>query len=101
MVIRVQQEGGIGFFPRLAEPVTVDTASLPQDEATALVAAVTRADFSPAAAKAAEPAPGSADHRTYTITVVDGPETRMITVSDPILDPALSEIVGKVLAKRS
>lgn len=101
MEIRVQQEGGFGYFPGLAGPVSVDTASLDPAEASELEGAVARADFSPEAAVAGAPSPGSADHRSYTITVVDGARTSSITVSDPIADPALAKIVGAVLAKRA
>jgi len=97
MRIQVEREGGFAYFPGLSGPKTVDTAALPPDEAAALEAAVRRADFSAVAESAAAPAPGSADHRTVTITVDDDGAARSITVSDPIEDEALRTVVDRVL----
>lgn len=98
MRIQVEREGGFAYIPGLSGPTTVDTASLPADEAAALEAAVARTDFSAEAALAAAPAPGSADHRTVTVTVEDGGASRSISVADPVEDPALRSLVERVLA---
>lgn len=98
MRITVERDGGFAYIPGLSAPATLDTATLPAGEAAALEAAVQKADFSAAAERAAAPAPGSADHRTVTITVEDGGSSRSITVSDPITDDALRSLVDRVLA---
>ena len=94
MRIQVERDGGFAYIPGLRGPKTVDTATLPPSEAAALEAAAQRADFSAAVA----PNPGSADHRTVTVTVEDGGSSRSITVSDPIEDDALRSLVDRVLA---
>jgi len=98
MRIQVEREGGFAYIPGLSGPTTVDTASLPADEAAALEAAVERADFSVDAALEAAPASGSADHRTVTVTVEDDGSSRSVTVSEPIEDDRLRALVDRVLA---
>jgi hypothetical protein len=98
MRIKVEREGGFAYIPGLSGPTTVDTASLPADEAAALEAAVERTDFSAEAALGAAPPPGSADHRTVTVTVEDDGSSRSVTVSEPIEDDRLRALVDRVLA---
>jgi hypothetical protein len=98
MRIQVERDGGFAYFPGLSGPTTVDTDTLPPHDAAALEAAVGQADFSAEAALAASPAPGSADHRTVTITVEDGGASRSVTVSEPIADEALRSLVERVQA---
>ncbi len=98
MRITVERDGGFAYIPGLSAPATLDTAALPSDEAAPLEAAARAADFSAKAAQAGAPAPGSADHRTVTVTVEDGGSSRSISVSDPVEDPALRSLVEQVLA---
>ena len=56
MRIQVERDGGFAYFPGLSGPTTVDTDTLPADEAAALEAAVGRTDFS---AEAALPLPAA------------------------------------------
>jgi hypothetical protein len=98
MRIQVERDGGFAYFPGLSAPTTVDTATLPPEQATALEAAVRQADFSAAAELAAAPVPGSADHRTITVKVDDDGPSRSITVAEPIVDDALRALVDRVLA---
>ena len=79
MRIQVERDGGFAYFPGLSGPTTVDTDALPPDEAAALEAAVEGTDFSAEAALAAVPAPGSADHRTVTITVEEQGGSRSVS----------------------
>jgi len=92
MRITVERDGGIGFFPGLNGPFSLDTEMLPADEAAALEATVRGADF----AAASQPPPGSADMRSVTITVEDGGSTRTVTVVDPPEDPALGRLVARL-----
>jgi hypothetical protein len=96
MRIQVERDGGFAYFPGLSGPTTVDTDALPPGEAAALEAAVARVDFGAEAALAAAPAPGSADHRTVTITVEERGGSRSVTVSEPIADDALRSLVERV-----
>ena len=100
MRIQVERDGGFAYFPGLSGPTTVDTDSLPADEAAALEAAVEQTDFSAEAALAAAPAPGSADHRTVTVTVEEaGP--RAASPSPSRSRTRLRALVERVLASRS
>jgi hypothetical protein len=98
MRIQVERDGGFAYIPGLSAPRTVDTDALSPEDAAALEAAVQQADFSAAAALAAAPAPGSADHRTVTVTVEDGGAPRSITVPEPIADEGLRSLVDRVLS---
>jgi len=98
MRIQVERDGGFAYFPGLSGPTTVDTDALPAGEAAAFEAAVEQTDFSAEAARAAAPAPGSADHRTVTITVEEKGASRSVTVSEPIADDGLRALVDRVLA---
>ena len=98
MRIQVERDGGFAYFPGLSGPTTVDTDALPAGEAAALEAAVEQTDFSAEAALAAAPPPGSADHRTVTITVEEKGDSRSVTVSEPIADDGLRALVDRVLA---
>jgi hypothetical protein len=97
MRIQVERDGGFAYFPGLSGPTTIDTDALSANEAAALEAAVERADFSTEAALAAAPAPGSADHRTVTITVEETGSARSVTVAEPIADASLRALVDRVL----
>jgi len=98
MRITVEREGGFAYIPGLSAPATVDTDTLAPNQAAELEAAVRATDFSAEAARAGAPAPGSADHRTVTVTVEDGGGSRRISVSDPVEDVALRSLVDRVLA---
>ena len=98
MRIQVERDGGFAYFPGLSGPTSLDTETLPPEEAAAIEAAARQADFGAEAAAKAAPAPGSADHRTVTVTVEDGGASRTITVAEPIEDDALRALVDRVLA---
>lgn len=98
MRIRVQRDGGIGYFPGLATPVTVDTETLPADEAESLVRLVRQADLMKHSASVAAPPAGAADVRWYTITVEDDGVADSVMVVEPIVDKALQALIDRVLA---
>ena len=94
MRIDFRMDGGLAAFPGLARPVSIDCDSLPPAEVARLRALVERADFSVATHRrhtAAAP-----DARTYTIAVDDGGECRTVTVSEPIANPALRDLVAEL-----
>jgi hypothetical protein len=94
MRIQVERDGGFGYFPGLNGPFTLDTESLPAADAVAVEAAAAAADFAAGSA----PPDGSADMRTVTVEVDDGVAVRRVTVADPPADPALRDLVERVLA---
>jgi emfourin len=102
--IRLQSEGGFGYFPGLDGPVLVDTADLPPDEAAGLERLVGATDFfaRPARVDATPPpGPGAADQRRYTITVEDaGGRTHTVEVAEPVADAALQALIDSLRAAR-
>lgn len=102
MRIRLQSEGGFGYFPGLNQPVLVDTADLSPDEAAGLERLVGASDFfsrpervvpSPA------PGPGAADQRRYSITVEDdGGRSHTVEVTEPVEDVALMALIDSLRA---
>ena len=96
MRIRFQSDGGVGYFPGLNEPVIVDTAHLPTEEAAGLESLVGAADFFVRPDAVGVPAPGAADLRRYTITIEDGGRSRTVEATDPIEDPALQALIDSL-----
>jgi hypothetical protein len=100
MRITFQSDGGFGYFPGLNRPVTVDTSELPGDEAARIEGLVRAAGFFERPAVGRTPAPGAADHRTYTISVDDGARSHTVTATDPVEDAGLSALIGHLQAEQ-
>ena len=96
MRIEFRMDGGLGAFPGLARPVSIDCDALPSAQTARLRALVDRADLA-AAPRKSRPAVAP-DARTYTITVDDGGECRTATISEPIADAALRDLVAELRA---
>jgi hypothetical protein len=95
--IRFQSDGGLGHFPGLAEPVAIDTAQLPPEEAARIEGLVGGADFFTRPEPTGKPAPGAADLRRYTITVDDDTgRSRTLELTDPVTDPALNSLIDSL-----
>ena len=96
MRIDFRMDGGLAAFPGLAKPVSIDCEMLPPAQTARLRALVDRADFFALSRKphtAALP-----DARAYTIAVDDGGQCRTLTVTEPIADGALRELVAELRA---
>jgi hypothetical protein len=96
--IELETEGGFAAFPGLARPVTIDTAALPTEEAETIAGLVRDARFFARPEPEQAMPPGAADYRTYTITVEDGAQRRMLRVHDPITDAHLAALIARVRA---
>ncbi len=92
MRVQFQISGGIGFFPGLAAPRTIDVDTLTEQARSALTAAIGDSRFFdlPAHIPAAH---GSADHHTYRITVADGSRRHTVVVSDPVEVAPLQRLI--------
>jgi hypothetical protein len=93
VTVEFQKEGGVAYLPGLAKPVVFDTASLPADQSAALEALVRDVAFFDLPAALGQPKRGSADYRTYTVTVSDGKRKHTVRVTDLAADPKLAELV--------
>jgi len=96
MHIRLQIDGGFGYFPGLGEPVVVDTADLSPSDAEKLESLVRQADFFDRTDETAAAPPGAADLRRYTISVDGEGRSRTLEVVDPVDDPALRHLIDSV-----
>jgi hypothetical protein len=93
MRIAFSVDGGLASFPGLRKPVTLDSAQLSPQRAQRLHALVERAQFF----KAAPPQPPSgADQRAYTVEIDDGRQCRTMTLTEPIADAGLRELVSEI-----
>ena len=94
MQIRIQSDGGVGYFPGLAEPMIIDTARLPADEGSRLESMVGTAAFFDRPSAVGSHPPTGADMRRYSITVDDdGGRSHTVDVTEPVDDPALLALI--------
>jgi hypothetical protein len=96
MRIEFRMDGGLAAFPGLAKPVYIACEGLPPAQAARLRALVERARFfslSRAPHKAGPP-----DARAYTIAIDDAGRCRTVTVTEPIADAALRDLVTELRA---
>ncbi len=96
MRIEFAVEGGVAYFPGLAEPVIVDLDLLDKDEAEQLKRLIDAARFFDLPTVVGAPVRGAADYRQYILTIDDGSRRQTVRVLEPIEDPALQELVQAV-----
>jgi emfourin len=83
MRVQFQMSGGIGYFPGLAAPRTIEVASLDRATQQELTTLLEQTNFFNLPAHTPSH-PGSADHHTYQITIEDGTRRHTVTLSDPV-----------------
>jgi hypothetical protein len=92
--IRFQSDGGFGYFPGLDEPVIIDTADLPPEEAARFEGLIGAADFFGRPETIGSPSPGAADVRHHTISVDDDHgRSHTVEVTEPVADAAIQALV--------
>jgi len=97
MRIKFTQEGGVGYFPGLSKPVTIEVDSLEQGEAEELKRLVESAHFFELPANVGTPPPpGAADYQHYTLTIEEGGRSHSVRVSVPVKDEAVQNLVSSV-----
>lgn len=94
MRIKLKTEGGIAFFPGLAKPVTIDTGEVGTQVREELCRLVESARFFDRPQP--EPPTRGADRRTYTVTIAEEGRERTLRLTDPVGDPGMSELLGKL-----
>jgi hypothetical protein len=95
MRVRFQVSGGIGAFPGLAAPRTIDMETLGPDDRHALKQLVDEANFFGLPPRVPAP-PGSADTQTYQITIEEEGREHTVIVSDPVASPAMQALVSRL-----
>lgn len=97
MRIEFSQVGGIGYFPGLNKPVTVDVDRLDKKDAEELKRLVDAARFFDLPATIGVPARGAADYQHFILTVEEDDGRRQtIRMLVPIENPTLHELVRAV-----
>lgn len=99
MQVLFKAEGGIAHFPGLSQPIVIDSATLPDEEAQELQRLVEACRFFQQPLSSNVPPRGAADYRRYTITIDDGQRQHTVHLTDPITEQALSELVRVLEAK--
>jgi hypothetical protein len=103
MSVRVQfkaESTGAAFFPGLAQPMTIDSATLPGEEAAELEGVVQAARFFDLPAVVGAMRRGAADYRQYSITVEDGGRRHSVRLTDPVEDPHLQRLLSYLRDKQ-
>jgi emfourin len=96
--VRIQfaQEGGVGYFPALSKPVTIEIDRLDAGEAEDLKRLVKAAHFFDLPVAIGTPAPGSADYQHYTLTIEDGKRRHTVRILVPVENKAIQDLVSAV-----
>ena len=102
MRIELRIDGGLASFPGLAQPLVVDSAALPEEDAARLQELVQRCRLfdrpQPGEAAGAEPV-RRRDARRYVLTA-DGPDGRRTLVLHDPLEPELVPLVDFLRARQ-
>jgi hypothetical protein len=97
MRVHFQVSGGIGPFPGLAAPRTIDVDTLGEEDRRRLRQLVEDARFFKLPSRI--PAPrGAADYQTYDITIEDGARRHHVAVSDPVAPAPLQKLIDALRA---
>ena len=92
MRVQFQISGGVGFFPGLAAPRTIDAETLPERTQRVLNDLVEETQFFSLPAQISAIS-GSADHQTYRITIEDRARRHTVVVSDPVVGEPLQRLI--------
>ena len=93
MRIEFTQTGGIGYFPGLNKPVTIEVDQLDKEEAEELKRLIEAAGFFDLPTTVGSPARGAADYQYYILTIEDGGRRHTVRVLVPIKDRGLNDLI--------
>jgi len=97
MRVHFQVSGGIGSFPGVAAPRTIDVDTLAEEDRRRLTQLVDDARFFTLPSRI--PAPrGAADYQTYQIAIEDGARRHPVVVSDPVAPAPLQKLIDALRA---
>ncbi|MEP6917887.1 MAG: protealysin inhibitor emfourin [Acidobacteriota bacterium] len=95
MRVQFQVSGGVGYFPGLAAPRTIDGDALSAGDREALSDLIAKARFFDLPAHLAGPR-GAADNEMFQITIEDEGRRHTVAAGAPIADPALQALVDRL-----
>ena len=93
MQIIFQREGGLAYFPKLSEPVSLDTDTVGKEKADQLELLVEKSRFFELPNKIVTVQTGAADYFTYTITVTRSGRTHTVMIVEPIANAEVQKLV--------
>jgi hypothetical protein len=96
MRIDFTQGGGLGYFPGLNKPVTIEVDRLEASEAEELKRLVEAAHFFDLPATIGAPARGAADYQYYVLTVEDSGRRHTVRIFIPVEDVTLQDLLQAV-----
>jgi hypothetical protein len=96
--VQYQVDGGLAYLPGLRKPITIDPASLPEDDRRELDRLIDAARFFEQPARSAKP-PRGADYQQHTLTIEAGDQRHTVQMADPIEDSALRELLEFVRSR--
>ena len=96
MRIDFTQGGGLGYFPGLNKPVTIEVDRLEASEAEELKRLVEAAHFFDLPATIGAPAQGAADYQYYGLTVEESGRQHTVRIFIPVADVALQELLQAI-----
>jgi hypothetical protein len=94
MKLTFKMSGGFAYIPALSRPVIIDTAQIDPQVANQIESLVQESRFFDQPAIINNAPKGSADYRTYTITVEEGSRAHTVELTDPITDTNLERLVS-------
>jgi hypothetical protein len=86
------------YSPKLAEPVPIDTAVLPESEAAELERLVAAANFFALPQEIRSLPETARDFQEHTVTIEDGRRRHTVTFVGPIEDPDQQELLDALKA---
>jgi hypothetical protein len=98
MRVRFKTEGGFAYLPGLSQPVTIDADELSPEEAAKLERLVEAAGFFGLPATS-EPPRGSADSRSYTISISSSGRSHTARIAEPVENPQLRTLIDYLSEK--
>src|SRR5215475_1273078 len=99
MLITFKREGGLAFFPRLSQPVVIDTAQLPQRQRDELENCLDETDFFALPPCVGKKGRGAADMREYTITVQHNARQYTVHFIEPFENPEVEALIANLEAR--
>ncbi len=94
MRIQFKTEGGIAYFPGLAEPITFESSQLSPEDASELKRLLGAARFFDLPKKVGAPPRGAADYQTYTVTIEAGGRSHTVHMTDFINEAEAKHLLG-------
>jgi len=91
MRIRLQQEGGLAYFPGLSRPVEVDTRELPPEVGERLEEIVHGCGLLENPVR--QPPPKGADYQKYTLLIESDDQQSVVELYDPVTDENLQVLL--------